>query len=77
MYTQLSTYGSSMAFMPTVRPGGTFMKPPDPNSAAQMKVGVAGLPWYTMMSSPRHETSSDFVFSTVPAGQSVGAVNFS
>ena len=77
VYTQLSRYGRSTALTPTVRPAGTFSKPPLREDAAQRKVGFDCVPWYTIMSSPDDDTLRLLVLMMVPAGQSAGAVSVS
>ena len=73
--TQLSLSGSSTAVVPGVNPSGTRSKPPLPNSAAQMNVGLDCDPWYTLRSSPDDETLRPLLMMTVPAGQSTDAVS--
>ena len=62
---------------PTVRPAGTFSKPPLRNEAAQTKDGFDCEPWYTLRSSPDDDTLRLLVVMMVPAGQSAGAVSVS
>ena len=77
VYTQLSRYGRSTALTPTVRPAGTFSKPPLRNEAAQTKDGFDCEPWYTLRSSPDVDTLRLLVVMMVPAGQSAVATSVS